>query len=149
MVARKLRLHAVLDTNVLLGHFLTTNRRSPNARVFRLWLPRRHVQLIVSDGVIDEYLRMFAEKLDMRPKQLGAWRERFENDPHCTLVTPGPRPKLSRDPDDNIFIATAVAGRAEYLITNDRDLLELPEDFRRKIPFAIVTPRQFLALFAD
>jgi len=41
-------------------------------------------------------------------------------------------------------LATAAAGRAAYLITNDRDLLELPASLRRTLKFRIVTPRQFL-----
>jgi predicted nucleic acid-binding protein len=44
-------------------------------------------------------------------------------------------------------LATAQVGRAEYLITNDRDLLDLPEEFRRSIPFAILKPEDFLKGF--
>ena len=38
----------------------------------------------------------------------------------------------------------ALAGGAEYLITNDRDLLDLPEEFQRSLPFAILKPEDFL-----
>jgi predicted nucleic acid-binding protein len=43
------------------------------------------------------------------------------------------------------MLATAGAGRAEYLVTNDRDLLDIPAAGRRKFKFAILTPAQFLA----
>lgn len=33
--------------------------------------------------------------------------------------------RASRDPDDNVVLATAITGRAKFLVTNDRDLLEL------------------------
>jgi len=41
-------------------------------------------------------------------------------------------------------LAVARAGRARFLVTNDRDLLELPEEFKRRQSFAIVNPREFL-----
>ena len=50
----------------------------------------------------------------------------------------------SRDPDDNIVLATASSGNARYLITNDRDLLDLPQDFHQKLKFEIVKPSEFL-----
>jgi hypothetical protein len=38
----------------------------------------------------------------------------------------GPLPgRLSRDADDNIFVACALAGRASHVIAQDRDLLNL------------------------
>src|SRR3989344_4822083 len=36
-------------------------------------------------------------------------------------------PEISRDPKDNIFIATAVVAEAHYLISEDKDLLDLKE----------------------
>ena len=34
--------------------------------------------------------------------------------------------RISRDPDDDVVIATAVAARAVFIVSGDRDLLELP-----------------------
>ncbi len=48
--------------------------------------------------------------------------------------------KLSRDPDDNLFVATAVAAQAEFLVTQDRDLLVLEKPFGVNI----VTPVQII-----
>ena len=31
--------------------------------------------------------------------------------------------KLSRDPDDNLFVATAAAAQASFLVTEDRDFV--------------------------
>lgn len=36
-------------------------------------------------------------------------------------------PPISRDPNDDKFLATAMAGRAQYLVSADRDLLDLGE----------------------
>jgi len=64
--------------------------------------------------------------------------------PRVTVVQLGRRYRESRDPDDNLLLATARAGKARYLITNDRDLLDLPEESRRSLPFGIGTPQGFL-----
>jgi putative PIN family toxin of toxin-antitoxin system len=45
-----------------------------------------------------------------------------------------------RDPKDDKFLACAVEGRAHYLVSSDRDLL----DMRRYRDVAIVNPGQFL-----
>jgi putative PIN family toxin of toxin-antitoxin system len=47
---------------------------------------------------------------------------------------------LSRDPDDNVFVATAAAATAAFLVTQDRDLLLLQKPFGVEI----VTPVQLI-----
>jgi putative PIN family toxin of toxin-antitoxin system len=144
MVAKKKRVAVVLDTNVLIRNFHSSNPASPNKRVFRIWWQVRQLQLIVSTEVLNEYIMTFRDVLELDPEGATVWHERFETDSRCTLVNLGRRFTESRDPDDNVFLATAAAGSADYLITNDRDLLDLPPDFQKKLPFAIVTPKQFL-----
>jgi putative PIN family toxin of toxin-antitoxin system len=40
------------------------------------------------------------------------------------IVTPGPLPApVSRDPDDDLVLATAVAGACRCIVTGDKDLL--------------------------
>jgi predicted nucleic acid-binding protein len=63
-----------------------------------------------------------------------------------TLVNLGRRDDDCRDSDDNVFLSTARAGKAKYLVTNDRDLLDLPESVRRALPFLIKKPDEFLRL---
>ena len=46
------------------------------------------------------------------------------------------------DPDDQLFLEAAAAARADYLVTKDRDLLELP---RSRLPFRVVQPEFFKA----
>ena len=50
------------------------------------------------------------------------------------------RGKLSRDPDDNVFVATAAAVRATFLVTQDCDLLALEKPFG----VAIVRPVELI-----
>jgi predicted nucleic acid-binding protein len=46
-----------------------------------------------------------------------------------------------------MMLSTARAGRAKYLITNGRDLLDLPGQVQQLLPFRIVTPREYLDIF--
>ena len=144
MVSRKQRIPVVLDTNVFVRAFLSRSRASINQRVVRLWLLERQIQLLVSDDLIEEYLGVFQGLLGLDDELIDQWQRRFTTDPRSTVVGLGRRYTASRDPDDNLLLAIATAGRAEYLITNDRDLLELPADFLRTVRFAVITPGQFL-----
>jgi putative PIN family toxin of toxin-antitoxin system len=50
------------------------------------------------------------------------------------VVTPSSRFKIiSEDPDDDVVLNTAYAGKAEYIVTGDRHLLALREFKRIKI----------------
>jgi putative PIN family toxin of toxin-antitoxin system len=139
---RKDRLLVVLDTNVVVGFLLSTTRQSANQRVFRLWL-HRQLQLVVSEEVLAEYL-LLIERLGIPRRRAEAFRERLRRRDIVTHVNLGTRFTESRDPDDNVMLATAAVGRARFLITNDRDLLDIPTMQRRKFKFEIVTPQEFL-----
>jgi uncharacterized protein len=50
-----------------------------------------------------------------------------------------------RDPDDQKFLALALACGAQALITRDRALLETGRRWKKTLPFAIATPRAWAA----
>ena len=59
----------------------------------------------------------------------------------CELVEPEPLPtRVCRDQDDDVVLATALAGKADVIVTGDDDLLAL-KSFRG---IQILSPRQFL-----
>ena len=61
----------------------------------------------------------------------------------CEFVEPQPLPKrVCRDKNDDVVLATAVAGKADLIVTGDADLLVL-KTFRG---IKILAPRQFLEL---
>ena len=112
MVSRKRRVRVVLDTNVFVRALLSRSKSSANQRVLRIWLLERQLQLIVSAELMDEYLEIFSEVLGMSDDLIAEWRLRFTDDGRSTLVNLGTRYRLSRDPDDNMVLATAAAGDA-------------------------------------
>ncbi len=144
MPPRKERIPVVFDTNILIGYYARRSEESANSRLYRLWRNRRELQLIISPEVVAEYLEVL-ERIGIDERRLARLEERLKGRDTVTLVTPGPQPTQSRDPDDNVLLAAAVAGKAKFLLTNDRDLLDIPTAGRRPFRFQILTPRQFLA----
>jgi len=144
MVSRKQRLRVVLDTNVFVRAFKARSRSNWHQQILRLWLIERKLQLIVSPELIEEYIGIFNEVLNMDDETVRGWKKRFEDDPRASVMKLGQRCGESRDPDDNVLLATAMAGDASFLITNDRDLLEVSVDFKRKIDYEILKPQVFL-----
>ncbi len=147
MPKRSERLRIVLDTNVVIRHFLSQRQGKKanfNWRVVELWLVKKHLQLIVSQEIIAEYLAVMDRTLGMPAKLLQKWERRFFGH-NSDAISLGKRFPLSRDPKDNVFLAAAAGGKADFLITNDRDLLEIAEADQRRLKFKITTPEQFLA----
>jgi putative PIN family toxin of toxin-antitoxin system len=59
------------------------------------------------------------------------------------IVKPAPLPRrVCRDPDDDVVLASALAGHADRIVTGDDDLLVLKK-FQR---IRILTPRQVLEI---
>jgi len=61
------------------------------------------------------------------------------------ILTLGPLPSYTRDPKDDKFIACALAGRAEVVITVDEDILALGS----LMNVQMMTPQDFVTLLKD
>ncbi len=144
MPPRKRRIPVVFDTNVIVGFYLSHRPGSANQRAFRLWRDQRRLQLIVSDEVLEEYLEVLSRLRipDLLIKKLA---ERFAQRKTVTSVRLGSVPRMSRDPGDNVMIATARSGKARSLVTNDADLLDIPSQEQARLRLMIVTPGEFVA----
>lgn len=66
---------------------------------------------------------------------------------NAKVVIPGKRLSLCRDEKDNMILECCFAARADYLITGDKDLLEMDKTvLKAKIPkLAVLSPRTFLS----
>lgn len=112
------RLRAVLDTNVFVSAFLSRNPSSPTREILERWQAGEFV-LLISDALLDE----LAEKLlasRIEPNRilefltlLAHLAERIE------VPSEAIRPVIPQDPEDDLIVACAVIGKADYLVTYD------------------------------
>ncbi len=95
------------------------------ARLVPLWQSRR-IAILISREILTEYLRVFAyPKFQLSEQEI---RPLIEEELLPFVETIRVRRRLAvvrRDPDDDKFLECAVAGRAQYLVTGDRNLREL------------------------
>jgi len=148
MPPRKERIAVVFDTNVVIANYLGKNPNSAARKIFGLWRKQRKLQLIVSNETVAEYLEIL-ERLDIPQKRIDTFSDRIEKRLTVTKVSLGKIPTESRDIDDNLILATALVGKADFLITNDKDLLDIAEKDKKKFKFQIVTPIEFLQTIGE
>ena len=134
---------AVLDTNIVLSALVFPQGRLVPLR--HAW-QQGHCRPLVSSATLAELVRALAyPKFSLTPDEQ---RELLADYlPYCTTVRiPAKTPKTPacRDPCDLPFLQLAVVGKTDYLVTGDRDLLELGRNFARPI----VTADQFLKALA-
>ncbi len=126
----------VLDTNQIVG----AGSRWLDVEV--IVDPNPHLRLLVHvateqvglycDEIIDEYIEKLIERgsPEDRAKRLITYvRGTFE--PVDIVTTQAPVPPA--DPDDEIFILCSLDGDADYLVTEDRDLLDIRASYGRPI----------------
>jgi uncharacterized protein len=135
-------IRAVIDTNILLSALVFSSGKLSRFR--QLWQDGEFEPL-VSKPTVTELIRVLAYP---KFKLTSTEREDLLADylPFCKTVTmPTELPQIPacRDPYDEPFLHLAVIGRADYLVTGDRDLLSLADVFE----CPIVTAEQFLSMF--
>ncbi len=122
----------VLDTNVLVSAFAT---RGLCAELMEVVLAEH--QLLTSEIVITELRRALQQKFKVPVATITAVDSLLREQ---VLVPQPSRPHSLwlRDPDDCWILASAVEGKADLLVTGDKDML----DVALKAPIRIVTPRE-------
>ncbi len=148
MPRRKERIAVVFDTNVLIAFYLSKNSKSVVAKIIRLWRNERKLQMIVSNEIIAEYLEIL-ERVGINENRIERLKEILETFGIVSKFSLGKMPTESRDADDNLMLATALIGKADFLITNDKDLLDIAESDKKKFKFRIVTPTGFLMAIGE
>ena len=97
-------------------------------------------ELIWSDTLREEFESILARRHEIGPAARVALAAYVDL---CEFVEPKPlSERICRDADDDVVLATALAGKADVIVTGDDDLLVLKE-FRG---IRILSPRQFLEL---
>jgi uncharacterized protein len=126
-------MRVVLDTNVLIAAFLNPGLC---AEIYRHCL--KHHELILSEYILGEFRRNLLHQLGQTGPDVAEALETLSGE--AVQVTPHSLEKpICEDPSDDPILGTAVAGRADYLVSGDKDLLALRKFGR----IQIVSPRVF------
>lgn len=136
-------LRAVLDANVFVSAAIRPE--SPPGAILEELLRRGSFELVLSPAVVEEVSRALKY-----PKLRKYFRRSFDSERWLEnlvllsyFVAGGYRlARVCRDPDDDKYIAAALEGRADFVVTGDSDLLNIKQYEQVRI----VTPRMFLHL---
>jgi putative PIN family toxin of toxin-antitoxin system len=137
----------LVDTNVFVSYLLSHPSRTSAVRNIVDVVLSGAVTLLLPEALLAELLGVlttrpyFTSRISNRiaTEFIGALRARAELLP---AIHPDEVPPVLRDPKDDYLLAYALLGRADYLVTGDRDLLVL----ERVEQLRIVTPGEFVEI---
>lgn len=129
------KLRLVLDTNQIIGagsRWLVDSATPRNQHLRLLALTATdHTGLYCSE-IIDEYLRKLLER--HHPANRAAMLIAFLRGAFTEIRLATTRvPARPRDPDDEVFLLCALDGDADYLVSEDRHLLEIADRYERPL----------------
>ena len=132
------RLRAVLDTNVIVSAALSRNANSPTRELLKRWEREEFVLLIcnaLNDEIIEKLIERDVPTLTIAQqtallKELAEWVEV----PDDAVI------KVLSDADDDVIVACAVQGKAQYIVTYDPHFDSLGGEYQgikivKAIPF--------------
>ena len=135
-------LRAVLDANVFVSAYVRPE--GPPGQIVERLLKHAAFEVVLSAAIVDEILEALAY-----PKILKSARTKVEPDLWfedivvlAEFVTDHEIGAVSKDADDDKYIAVAIQGRASFVVSGDPDLLDIKEHEGVRI----VNPRAFLDL---
>jgi putative PIN family toxin of toxin-antitoxin system len=137
-------IRSTLDVNVLASGF-PADAGVPAALIDR-WTELAY-QLVISEHILTGLRRAWQKPYFQRrysPEQVEATITLLRTE--ATLVSPVPDVHgVAADEEDDLVLATAIAGNARYLVTGDRHLQAL--GVHQNV--VILSPRRFLAVLTD
>lgn len=140
------RIRAVLDTNVFISAALSKNVSSPTREALTRW-QRGEFDLIICVPLAEEIVeKLLDHQID--EATIEALSEKLARLAEWVEISPHQIEALLPDPDDNVIVACALAGQANYLVTYDPHFNALGGDYRgikivKAIPFLEILRSQF------
>jgi uncharacterized protein len=122
-----------LDTNVLVSSFIT---RGLCADLFRIIVAEH--ELILSDYILSELETVLDQKINLPPDQIQDIIKYLKSFLVIKNHTP-PVEIILRDKNDIPVLAAALNSNSDFLVTGDKDLLEVNQAYSIKI----VSPKEF------
>ncbi len=125
----------VIDTNVFLSAILWNGNPE---KVLKLWKGKR-IALLLSPSLAEE-IQTVLERSEISAVDIKVFMQILKN--NSIKLVPKTKYTICRDPDDNQILSLANDGKADYIITGDRDLLTLGKIEKTDI----VKPKDFLQI---
>ena len=122
------RLRAVFDTNVIVSAYLSRSPTSPTQELIDRWLAEEFT-LLVCDAIVDEFIAKLTERgvaradIEAFVALLDAMAE-WVDVPAQAIVR-----RIPADADDDVVVACALAGKADFLVTYDPHFAPLGDTY--------------------
>ncbi len=136
-------IRAVLDTNTLVSAVI--NVTSSVASEIYQNCKDKHFLLIISPSILAEVDNVLRRDRVMKShkRSIQELQEIIREMADVSSVVPGRiKIEMVRDPDDDKIISAAIEGKADYIVSRDRDLLDIKEYQGIKI----ITPEKFMGI---
>jgi putative PIN family toxin of toxin-antitoxin system len=115
-------MRAVVDTNVFLASLI--NQSGAPAKIRHRWLEGQFI-LVTSPAIEAEYKDVLSHSSQLQPEEV---QELLSEIWARSLLVPiGGTLHVCKDPDDDVFLETALVGEAEFLVT--KNLKHFPRKF--------------------
>ena len=134
-------IRATLDTNVLASG-IVTSAQTVNGQVIQAWRENKY-SLVLSEAILTEFSRTLSQpyfSARLTAAQIEATVNLFHSEATIVpfLVTVA---GVATHPEDDLILATALSGRAHYLVTRDEKLQEKVQEYKG---VSIISPLVFL-----
>ena len=143
---KKRKLLVVVDTNIIINGLI--NQHGYSHQLILQW-KAGNFSLVITKQLKEEYQvvlsrRKFSEKYGLSKPEIASIMRRI-NKESLLMNFQQVLPINVRDKKDEIIIATAMGGNADYLVTGDKDLLILKRSPKLG-NLKIVTVKEFLSI---
>jgi putative PIN family toxin of toxin-antitoxin system len=133
----------VIDTSTLVPGFLRAHGESPAVRLFDAWIDGAFT-LVLSEHILEELQRTFRNSYFARRLTREQGTDNIALLRSLAVITPltAMVSGVATHHGDDLVLATALSGNAEFLVTADYKLMNLKQ-YRG---VSLVTAHQFLAM---
>lgn len=112
----------VFDSNIYISAFIVPSSQAEKA-IFKVI--EENVSLMISKEIISEVLRVLADKFNREKEALS--RTAVYLSDVATVVKSNRKINILKDEPDNRILECAVAGRADLIVTGDKEMLRLKD----------------------
>lgn len=140
-------IRAVVDTNILISALITKKPSSP-VQVYNL-IKSENFLLITSPTILEELEDVISreEIIKLHQKTPKQRKEILKEIVETSYIVPGlvSVEVVKEDPDDDKFIAAAIEGRADYVVSGDKPLLNI----KQYHGIQVISPADFVNLLRE